>query len=141
VLFIFITAVTAFMPQSHELRYFLYWPLILIFNVAFFVKRLITNRMALNSLIIVYLGFFLYSVFVLRGETLESLLLYKTQAQLIGVSPNADEIITAKRLGGICLGPEYSPNQFKYSAVFQGGNYVIEQGWLGCKHYPEYRRP
>lgn len=136
-----ITVLTAFMPQSHELRYFLYWPLMLIFNIAYLTKNLIYSRINSNFIVAIYCGLFLYSTFVLRGETLESLFLYKTQAQLIGVSPNADEIITAKRLGGICLGPEYNPNQFKYSSGFQGGNYVIEQGWLGCKHYPEYRRP
>jgi len=136
-----ITVLTAFMPQSHELRYFLYWPLMLIFNIAYLTKNLIYSRINSNFIVAIYCGLFLYSTFVLRGETLESLLLFKTQAQLIGVSSNADEIITAKRLGGICLGPEYNPNQFKYSSGFQGGNYVIEQGWLGCKHYPEYRRP
>ncbi len=136
-----ITLLTAFMPQSHELRYFLYWPLMLIFNVAYLTNNLIYSRIKLNLIVAIYCGFFLYSTFVLRGETLEALMAYRTQADLIGISPNADEIITAKKLGGICLGPEYSPNQFKYSSVFQGGNYVIEQGWLGCKHYPSYHRP
>ncbi len=140
-LFSAITVLTAFMPQSHELRYFLYWPLMLIFNVAYLAKNLIYSHIKLNLIITIYLGLFLYSNLVLRGETLESLMAYSTQAHLIGISSNADEIITAKRLGGICLGPEYNPNQFKYSSIFHGGNYVIEQGWLGCNYYPEYRRP
>lgn len=140
-LFCFMTILTAFMPQSHELRYFLYWPLILIFNVAYFSKNLFHTQIPSSIIVLISVGFFLYSTFILREESIQSFLEFKTQKQLIGVSPDADEILNAKKLGVLCLGPSYNPNQFKYSAVLQGGNYVIEQGWLGCKRYPEYRRP
>ncbi len=46
-----------------------------------------------------------------------------------------------RRSGAICLGAEYRPYQFAYSALFQGGNFVVEQGWPACSHYPRYVPP
>ena len=139
-LFCFLTVITALMPQSHELRYFLYWPILLIFNLAFLVRGLDLNRLVSVALTILYAGLFFYSLFILRGETIESMLSYQTEQELIGIPANSAEIVAAKRLGGTCLGLSYAPNQFKYSAVLQGGRYFIEQGWSGCTHYPEFTK-
>jgi hypothetical protein len=137
-LFIFITGITSFMPQSHELRYFLFWPIILMFNLAYLAPNLTPSFRYSNVIGALYIGLFIFSLFFLKGESITSLLTYKTEQELIGVDPAAIEIMTAKQLGGICLGPSYSPYQFNYSAVLQGGNYFIEQG--NCLNYPEYKK-
>jgi hypothetical protein len=139
-LFCFLTCMTAFMPQSHELRYFLYWPIILIFNLAYLVKGLNLVRLITVPAIFLYMEFFFYSLLYIRGETMDSLITYKNQQDLIGINPNASEIVSAKQLGGICLGPSYAPDQFKYSSIFQGGSYFIEQGWLSCHSFPEFKK-
>jgi len=139
-LFCLLTLLTSFMPQSHELRYFLYWPILLIFNLAYLTKYLYSNRLISVLITSLYISMFLYSLFILRGETLKSLLTYKTQSELIGVPQTAEEIVAAKKLGGICLGSSYNPNQFKYSSVLQGGIYFIEQGWIQCVKYPEFKK-
>jgi hypothetical protein len=45
----------------------------------------------------------------------------------------------ARQSGGACLGEPYMPEQLKYSAVFHGGYYVIEQAnpdWFVARGYP-----
>jgi hypothetical protein len=137
-LFIFITGITSFMPQSHELRYFLFWPIILMFNLAYLAPNLTPSFRYSNLIGALYIGLFIFSLFFIKGESLTSLLTYKSELELVGIDPDAKEIIEAKQLGGICLGPSYSPYQFNYSAVLQGGNYFIEQS--NCLHFPEFNK-
>ncbi len=137
-LFCFLILITCFMPQSHELRYFLYLPIILMFNLGFLIKLLDKNEI-LNILIsFIYLGLFLFSLSVLCGESFSSLAIYKSQSDIIGVTNDAQEIEAAKNFGGVCLGRKYNPNQFKYSSALHGGSYIIEQGLDKCIYFPEY---
>ena len=137
-LFIFITGITSFMPQSHELRYFLYWPIVLLFNLAYLVTNLTLSIRYTNVIGALYIGLFIFSLFFLQGESIGSLLTYKSEQELIGIDATATEVVTAKQLGGICLGLSYSPYQFNYSAVLQGGSYFIEQS--NCFNYPEFKK-
>jgi hypothetical protein len=137
-LFIFITGITSFMPQSHELRYFLYWPIVLMFNLAYLVTNLSLFIRYTNVIAALYIGLFIFSLIFLQNESIGSLITYKSERELIGIDATAIEVLTAKQFGGICLGPSYSPYQFNYSAVLQGGNYFIEQG--NCLNYPEFKK-
>jgi hypothetical protein len=92
----------------------------------------------INVIGALYIGLFIFSLFFIKGESITSLLTYKSEQELIGVDPAAIEIMAAKQLGGICLGPSYSPYQFNYSAVLLGGNYFIEQS--NCLNYPEFKK-
>jgi len=138
VLFIFITGITSYMPQSHELRYFLYWPILLMFNLAYLVTNLTLSFRHSIPIVMLYIWLFFVSLFSLQGESIGSLISYKSEQELIGIDANAKEIVTAKQLGGICLGPTYSPYQFNYSSVLHGGNYFIEQDH--CLLYPEFKK-
>jgi hypothetical protein len=137
VLFILITGITSCMPQSHELRYFLYWPILLIFNLAYLVTNLTLSFRHSIFIGMLYIWLFFVSLFSLQGESIGSLISYKSEQELIGIDATAKEIVTAKQLGGICLGPTYSPYQFNYSSVLHGGNYFIEQGY--CLLYSEFK--
>lgn len=138
-LFIFITISVSMLPQSHELRYHLFWPLVLIF---------LTNYLGCFSsfkLIIdtTYVCAFLISLFILRGEDLRdesiSNWFLKRKWDQIVFPLYVPEIQKAIQLGGICLGREFYPNQFKYSAIFNGKDYVIEQAITDCKYYKNYK--
>jgi hypothetical protein len=135
-LFAWLSAVTAFSPQSHELRYSLHWPLLLMVVVAALVNAARLSSRARVALIGAYLAAFIASEsmldFPLRPWPALS------HGDIIEGESSAPEIAHAKQTGGVCLGPEYNPRQFAYSAVVNGGDHVIEQGWTRCTVYPRY---
>lgn len=129
-LFGLVTVVTAFMPQSHELRYHLHWPLLLMLTVAMLVRAAGLSAAVRAALATAYLGAFLVTQVMLDVP-------FKPwpnmpQAGIVRQQSSPAEIAQARKSGSACLGPEYNPRQFAYSAVFQGGDYVIEQGWTRC---------
>jgi hypothetical protein len=136
-LFAWLSLVTAFMPQSHELRYALHWPLLLMLVLAVLVSAAQLSSKARLALATGYLGAFLVSQsmlgFPVRPWPVTS------QQDIVAGESSAPEIEHARKTGGVCLGPEYKPRQFAYSSVFHGGVYVIEQGWTRCAAYPRYR--
>ncbi|MCE7505279.1 hypothetical protein LZG75_03415 [Polynucleobacter sp. IMCC30063] len=134
------------LPQSHELRYFLCIPILLIFLINDNLKYLkLTNNYFL-LIYTTYLCFFLYSFTYLSGEDIRDDIKNKGVFSILSRKKNDEiyfpqyviEIVDAKKNGGICLGPEYSPNQLKYSAIFVGGSYVIEQSNSKCRFYDQY---
>jgi hypothetical protein len=139
-LFCFLTIIVSVMPVSHYLRYILYWPMILTFIASHIYSKLDNIDKHANLIIYGYIILFLTSLFYLRGESIASLSYYKSESELINISENLAEIEIAKKNKTLCLGKEYNPDQFKYSAVFHKGNYVIEQGWLNCAHFMEYKK-
>jgi hypothetical protein len=64
-----------------------------------------------------------------------------TQAQKIGYETVGLAVDRLRAKGETCLGPEYSPRQFAYSAVFHGGAYVVEQGLYACRRFPAFVAP
>jgi hypothetical protein len=135
-LFAWLSVATAFSPQSHELRYSLHWPLLLMVVVAALASAAKLSSRARAALVAAYLGAFLVSEsmldFPLRPWPALS------QDDVVGSQTSTPEIAAARTAGGLCLGADYNPRQFAYSAVFHGGNYVIEQGWKPCAIYPQY---
>jgi hypothetical protein len=138
--FLLISALTAFMPQSHELRYYLYWPIFLILVICVLIRcaKLPTlTRLAICGL---YFACFLGSEYILRAP-LRVFPIYSPEKEIVqkGNSPVID---FARQSGGACLGEPYHPEQLKYSAVFHGGHYVIEQanpgGYPICSSYKLY---
>jgi hypothetical protein len=135
--FLIISAVTAFMPQSHELRYYLYWPIFLILIICVLIRcaKLTTlTRLAICGL---YFACFLRSEYVLRAP-LRVFPSYSPERE-IGQKVDSAVIDFARQSGGACLGEPYMPEQLKYSAVFHGGHYVIEQAnpdWFVARGYP-----
>jgi hypothetical protein len=136
--FICLMIFTSFMPQSHELRFFLYIPIILIFLVAYLSSITKAGVYFLPYIATIYFGLFLFSVFVLRDESFKSLAAYISLSEHIGVSSESKEVAYAREHKELCLGPKYNASQFKYSSIFQGGDYVIEQGFFGCKKFTNY---
>ena len=138
--FLLISALTAFMPQSHELRYYLYWPIFLILIICVLIRcaKLTTlNRLGICGL---YFACFLGSEYILRAP-LRVFPIYSPEKEIAkkGDSPVID---FARQSGGACLGEPYAPEQLKYSAVFHGGHYVIEEasgGYPICSSYTYYR--
>jgi hypothetical protein len=136
--FVLISALTAFMPQSHELRYSLYWPIFLILIICVLIRC--AKLTPFTRLIICgfYFACFLGSEYMLSryilpdGSTptirapLRVFPIYSPEKEIVqkGNSPVID---FARQSGGACLGEPYHPEQLKYSAVFHGGHYVIEQ--------------
>ena len=149
-LFVFITIFISFIPQSHSLRYFFFWPICLIFLNSLYIKR--TPLWSRFSAIVVsiYLILFLYSIFGLRGEqfrdepfnknSIKLLLKNKTQDEIVNVPEDFPQLKQAKELGGICLGPDYTPNQIRWSAIFHQNTYVLEQGNSECKYLPAFTK-
>ena len=135
-LFIFLTVLTAFMPQSHEIRYYLYWPILLLLVICTFAEAARLSTATRLGLSLAFAFAFLWSQKML-DFSLRALPAQPTAELAMVHSP---EIEFARRTGGVCLGPSYSPMQFAYAAVFHGGRYVIEQGWEGCSRHPPYPR-
>jgi hypothetical protein len=135
-LFAWLSAVTAFAPQSHELRYSLHWPLLLMVVLAALASAAQLSSRARLALVSVYFGAFLASEAMLDFPL--NPWPVSTQEDAVGAQVSAPEIEAARTAGGLCLGPDYNPRQFAYSAVFNGGDYVIEQGWTRCVVYPQY---
>jgi hypothetical protein len=135
-LFAWLSVATAFSPQSHELRYSLHWPLLLMVVLAALASAAQLSSRARLALVSVYFGAFLVSEamldFPLRPWPALS------QDDVVDGQTSTPEIAAARNAGGLCLGPDYNPRQFAYSTVFNGGNYVIEQGWKRCAVYPQY---
>lgn len=139
-LFAFLTVVTAFMPQSHELRYYLYWPILLLLVICVLARSARLSSAARVGLSLIFVPVFLTSQAMI-GFPLRP---WPAQPTAEVALRNSPEVAFARRTGGICLGPQYNPLQLAYSAVFHGGSYVvaqgwqIEQGWQSCGQYPAY---
>jgi hypothetical protein len=143
--FLLISALTAFMPQSHELRYYLYWPIFLILIICVLIRCAKLTTLTRLAICGVYFACFLGSEYILRAP-LRVFPIYSPEREIAqkGDSPVID---FARQSGGACLGKPYAPEQLKYSAVFHGGHYVIEQansdytvarGYPICSSYPHY---
>jgi hypothetical protein len=130
-LIFFLTIVTSFLPQSHELRYYLYWPILLIVFLSILLKAARPPTYMRLFLATLYLVFFLYSERFLVEYSLRVFPIV-TQQSIVSNFGNSPEVSLARRIKRLCLGPQYNPDQFMYSSVFHGGNYVIVQGWEGC---------
>jgi hypothetical protein len=140
VLFAYLSAVTAFMPLSHELRYYLYWPILLLFVICALMEAAAISLATKVAIAAAYLVAFVVSEYMLDFP-LRSFPAY-TQTEIVGLPGDSPEVARAREIGGVCLGPEYSPKQFAYASIFMGGNYIIEQGWSTstCTRLPRYIR-
>lgn len=137
-----LTLFTSLMPQSHELRYFLYWSIILVFIVVYAASFLPQNsRLPAVITKIFFTLFLLVSVMLLvNGKSFLDIFSYFGRAYGSNVTPflmpDFQQVIAAaKKSGGVCLGPEFNPHQFKYTAIFNGGDYTIEQGFYSCHRF------
>ena len=135
-LFAWLSLVTAFMPQSHELRYSLHWPLLLMLVLATLASAAKLSSKARVAVAAGYLGAFLVSQSMLEFRVRPWPI--SSQEDIVSGESSATEIEYARKTGGVCLGPEYNPRQFAYSSVFHGGVYAIEQAWTRCRAYPRY---
>jgi hypothetical protein len=135
-LFAWLSLVTAFMPQSHELRYSLHWPLLLMLVLATLASAAKLSYKARVAVAAGYLGAFLVSQSMLEFRVRPWPI--SSQEDIVSGESSATEIEYARKTGGVCLGPEYNPRQFAYSSVFHGGVYAIEQAWTRCRAYPRY---
>lgn len=135
-LFLFITIVTACMPQSQELRYSLYWPLTLVIVVAALARSALGPR-GLAALASAYFA----ALLVTQHRVDYTLKPWPvvTQGDAVAQQTNGATVEAVRARGAVCLGPEFNPSQIAYSAVLQGGDYVVEQGWMKCERYPEFR--
>lgn len=137
ILFAVLTAVTSFMPQSHELRYFLFWPLILLFLVSYGLTLLPPSNSRQQFFLIISMVAFLYNLschageFPLNGKP-EKYFSFVSEYDLVGISENSPEIQKARENGGICLDEKYTPFQFRYSNLFHGGIYLVESSLNHC---------
>ena len=135
-LFSFLTVLTAFMPQSHEMRYYLYWPILLLLMICVLAEAARLSPATRLGLSLAFALAFMWSQEMLDFP-LRPLPAQPTAERALAQSP---EIEFARRTGGVCLGPAYRPMHFAYAAVFHGGFYVVEQGWDGCSRQPAYPR-
>jgi hypothetical protein len=142
---LFLTVLTAFMPQSHELRYYLHWPLLLFLALAILVRTADLQRGARLALCGLYLAFFLLSELSLRAP-LRIFPVYSPEKDIAQLA-NSPVVALARRNGGTCLSHPYYPEEMKYSAIFHGGRYAIEQGHAHlartrgetmCRRFPLY---
>ena len=132
-LFLFITGVTAFMPQSHELRYHLHWPLMLMLAVAVLVSRVRLRPPAAGVAAAAYFAAFIATQWMTDWPWRPWPAV--GQAKVIEGETRTPSIEQVRSRAATCLGPEVNPRQFAYSAVFHGGNYVVEQGWARCAQF------
>ena len=143
--FLFVSVLTAFMPQSHELRYYMHWPLLLFLVLGVLVSRAGLQRGARLAVCGLCLAFFLLSELSLRAP-LRIFPIYSPERDIaqLATSPVVEH---ARRNGGACLGKPYYPEEMKYAAIFHGGRYVIElghqhlarsRGQKMCNTFPEY---
>jgi hypothetical protein len=135
-LFLFVSALTAFMPQSHDLRYQLYWPLLLMLTVCILMKAAKLGSLETVFILLLYVGSFLFYEYTIRFPL--RMFPPRPPEEVITAKGASPEVAFARRTGGTCLGVAYAPNHFMYASVFHGGRYVIEQGWPKCRRYPEY---
>jgi hypothetical protein len=138
-LFLFLSTVTAFMPQCHELRYYLYWPLLLMTVVAALKSsaRLSPAASAViaGGYVVAFMAYQAALDFPVRVVPMI------TQQHRIRIETADPPVQAVRDRGAICLGPEHQPRQFAYAAVFHGGNYIVEQGWTRCVRYPAFNPP
>jgi hypothetical protein len=143
--FLFVSVLTAFMPQSHELRYYLHWPLLLFLVLGVLVSRANLERGTRLAVCGLYLGFFLLSELSLRAP-LRMFPIYSPEKDIAQLA-TSPVIAFARQKGGACLGRPYYPEEMKYSAIFHGGRYVIElghqhlarsRGQKMCRQFPDY---
>jgi hypothetical protein len=135
-LFAFMTVVMAFMPQSHELRYYLYWPLLLFTVVAVLARNPAVGTRATVAIAAGYLAALLVSQQVI-GSTL-GVTPVIPQALKISYETTRASVERIRARGATCLGPEFDGRQFAYSAVFHDGDYIVEQGLRECRRYPRF---
>jgi hypothetical protein len=131
-LFLFVTIATAFMPQSHELRYHLHWPLLLMLVVAVLVRHL--RPPAIAAVAAAYFAAFIGTQWMTDWPWRPWAPV--AQAATVEAETRMPPLAEARERSATCLGPETSPRQFAYSAVFRGGDYVVEQGWTRCVRFP-----
>lgn len=143
--FLFLSVLTAFMPQSHELRYYLYWPLLLFLGLAVLVRTADLQRGSRLAICGLYFIFFLLSELSLRAP-LRVFPIHSPEKDIAQLA-TSPVVASARQNGGACLGRTYYPEEIKYSAIFHGGRYVIEQAHWGlarargqtiCRKFPEY---
>ena len=130
-LFLFVTAVTAFMPQSHELRYHLHWPLMLMLVVAVLVRNV--RGPGLAAVAAAYLAAFVVTQWMTDWPWRPWAPVSQTTS--VTAETHTPPLADVRARPATCLGPETNPRQFAYSAVFHGGDYVVEQGWTRCVRF------
>jgi hypothetical protein len=135
-LFAFLSVFTGFMPQSHELRYYLYWPLLLMIVVATLVRDARLSPAAGARIGAAYLAALVAYQAVLAFPVRVYPLL--TQQDSVDVQTFDTAVSAVRERGAVCLGPSYQPRQFAYAAVFHGGDYAVEQGWTRCVRYSPF---
>jgi hypothetical protein len=137
-LFMYVSALSSFMPQSHELRYYLHWPILLMVTICILIQAAQIRTRTRLAIIGAYFAAFVVSErmldFPLQPYPRDS------QQETVNRLGTSSEVMFAKRAGATCLGSEYYPNQLMYSSLFHGGAYVIEQGWPACSTFPPYRK-
>src|SRR5262249_46470106 len=65
--FLLISALTAFMPQSHELRYYLYWPIFLTLIICVLIRCAKLTPLTRLAICGLYFACFLGSEYILRA--------------------------------------------------------------------------
>lgn len=65
--FLFLTALTAFMPQSHELRYYLYWPILLLVGIGILMNTSSIDRPGRLAICVIYLACFIGTELFVRA--------------------------------------------------------------------------
>jgi hypothetical protein len=133
-LFLFVTVVTAFMPQSHELRYHLHWPLMLMLVVAVLVNRARLRAPAAGVVAAGYFAAFIVTQWMTDWPWRPWAPVGQTR--IVEAESRTPPLAGVRARRATCLGPDISPRQFAYSAVFHGGDYVVEQGWTRCVKLP-----
>jgi hypothetical protein len=135
-LFLFVSAVTAFMPQSHELRYHLHWPLMLMLVVAVLVRTV--RAPGIGTVAAAYFAAFIVTQWMTDWPWRP----WASVAQMTSViaETHTPPLAEVRARPATCLGPDVNPRQFAYSAVFHGGDYVVEQGWTRCARFPPLSR-
>lgn len=125
----FWVVIASFMPQSHELRYSLYVPLCVIPFFLYFRERTVheySNNILFNCFVCIFslIGFCLVSYQAFLRSPIR-IILDDHGYYMAGLDVSLIE--QARLTGALCLDSKYNPNQFKYSTVFNSGNYIIYQ--------------
>ncbi|MDX2239615.1 MAG: hypothetical protein NW224_02920 [Leptolyngbyaceae cyanobacterium bins.302] len=132
IVFALLTLFSSFLPQSIELRYYLYWVIILItinlylstYTSSFFnLQKLNFASMLFLILVTVITGF---NSFHLNLVSFESFRINTLDAKILTQVKATNQ--------PVCLAGYY-PSTFLYAAPFNDGNYILQDGWNDPQTY------
>lgn len=145
-MFLALSLVTSFMPQSHQVRYYLYWPILLVFFNLYMLTLILHKNVMYWAVGIFYISSMICSHTLLnvKGYKLNPYPLRIYNKSYFRSHLNKDILSILDKNKNICLNSKFNPHQFKYSQAVIGGNHKIEQlhhSWEKCrvfKEYPDY---